>query len=131
MAIRIKIDAEKCSGCRLCEMACSIYHLGVVNTGRSAIRIFKDDLETGACKPVVCIQCKKMLCMDGDQPGQDAYRSRFLWETSFSKSCPFHALVQWRDDVYHCDLCGGNPQCVNLCSTGAIRLSDKGGTGDE
>jgi carbon-monoxide dehydrogenase iron sulfur subunit len=131
MKIRLKIHPEKCSGCRLCEMACSLHHLGVVNTGRSAIRVFKDDLKTGACKPVVCIQCKKMLCMDNDQPSQEAYRSRFLWEKSLSESCPFHALVQWKDDVYHCDLCGGDPQCVKLCSTGAVRLSDKGGTGDE
>ncbi len=125
MKIRLKINPEKCSGCRLCEMVCSIHHLGVVNTVRSAIRIFKDDLETGACKPVVCIQCKKMLCMAGDQPDQEAYRSRFIWEKSFAESCPFHALVQWNDDVYHCDLCGGDPQCVNLCSTGAIQISDK------
>ncbi len=48
MNIRLKINPKKCSGCRLCEMACSIQHLGVVNTGRSAIRIYKDDLETGA-----------------------------------------------------------------------------------
>jgi anaerobic carbon-monoxide dehydrogenase iron sulfur subunit len=106
-------------------MACSIHHVGVVNTGRSAIWIFKDDLKTGACKPVVCIQCKKMLCMDGNQPNPEAYRSRFVWEKSFSGTCPFQALVQWKDEIYHCDLCGGDPQCVSLCSTGAIRIRRK------
>lgn len=131
MALRIKITPAKCSGCRLCEMACSIHHLGVVNTRRSAIRIVKDDLETGACKPVVCIQCEKMLCMADDPSDQETYRSRFHWEKSFSQSCPFHALVLWNDDVYHCDLCGGDPRCVSLCSTGAIRISDKGGKNDE
>ena len=131
MKIRIKIDPEKCSGCRLCQMACSIRHLGVVNTGRSAIRIIKDDLETGACKPIVCLQCKKMLCMDDNQSDQAAYRSRFIWEKSFSDSCPFDALVERDDDIYHCDLCSGDPQCVNLCSTGAIRISHQHGTNDE
>jgi Fe-S-cluster-containing hydrogenase component 2 len=131
MKIRLKINPEKCSGCHLCEMACSIYHLGVVNTDRSAIRVLKDDLETGECKPVVCIQCKKMLCMDREQPDPEAYHSRFIWEKSLSKSCPFDALVQWKDEVYHCNLCGGSPQCVKLCSTGAIRISAKGETLDE
>jgi len=68
MNTRLKIYPEKCSGCRLCEMACSIQHLGMVNTRRSAIRIFKDDLEIGACKPVVCIQCNRMLYMEADHP---------------------------------------------------------------
>ena len=131
MNIRLKINSKKCSGCRLCEMACSIQHLGVVNTGRSAIRIYKDDLETGACKPVVCIQCKRMLCMDDDLPDQEAYRSRFIWERSFAESCPFDALVEWNDDIYHCDLCGGQAQCVSVCSTGAIQIFDTGGTKDD
>ena len=120
--MKITVDPEKCSGCHLCEMACSIHHLGVVNTGRSAIRIFKDDLKTGECKPLVCRQCKKMLCMDGDLPGHEEYRSRFIWEEALSESCPFNGLFQWNDEVYHCDLCGGEVRCVQVCSTGAIRV---------
>jgi Fe-S-cluster-containing hydrogenase component 2 len=129
--IRIKTDPGKCSDCRLCEMVCSIQHLGVVNTNRSAIKIVKDDLGTGACKPVVCIQCKRMLCMNDDQPDPEDYRSRFIWEKSFSGSCPFHAIFQWNDDIYHCDLCGGHARCVSVCSTGAIQIFDKGRAKDE
>ena len=29
---------------------------------------------------------------------------------------------RWEDDLYHCDLCGGEPQCVRVCSTGAIEI---------
>ena len=125
MRIRLKIEPEKCSGCRLCEMACSIQHHGVVNKGRSAIRVFKDDLATGACKPVVCRQCKKMVCMEDGHSDPESYRGWFVWEKSFSESCPFGALVQWNDDVYHCDLCGGKVQCVSVCSTGAIWVVER------
>ena len=69
--------------------------------------------------------------MDDDHPDQEAYRSRFIWEISFAESCPFHALVQWNDDIYHCDLCGGRAQCVSVCSTGAIQIFDKGDTKDD
>ena len=52
--MRIKVDPKKCSGCHLCEMVCSLYHLGVINIERSAIRIQKDDLETSLNTPVLC-----------------------------------------------------------------------------
>ncbi len=43
----IKIDADKCSGCRACEAICSAYHAepkySIVNPERSRIRIFRDE----------------------------------------------------------------------------------------
>lgn len=120
--LRLRIRPELCSGCRLCEMACSLSHFGSVNTNRSAIRVFKDDLDTGACRPRVCIQCKKMLCL-GDAPAvAEEYKGRFLWDGALAGSCPFEALPAWSGEVYHCDLCGGDPSCVKYCSTGAIRI---------
>lgn len=111
-----------CSGCHLCEMVCSIHHLGVVNTNRSVIHIQKDDLETGACQPIVCRQCEKMPCIAKDNQNSAEYRARFIWEQALSDACPFKALFHWNDEVYHCDLCGGEPRCVSVCSTGAIEV---------
>ena len=42
--LRIEIEKKKCTGCHLCEMVCSLSHLGVLNPSKSAIRILKDDL---------------------------------------------------------------------------------------
>jgi len=103
-------------------MACSIHHLGVVNINRSAIQIQKDDLETGACQPVACRQCENMSCMGKNNENSAEYRLRFIWEQALSDACPFMALFQWENEVYHCDLCGGEPQCVRVCSTGAIEI---------
>jgi len=58
--MRIKVDEERCSGCHLCEMVCSLFHLGMMNTERSAIRIQKDDLDTSLNLPILCHQCKEM-----------------------------------------------------------------------
>ncbi|MBW2028582.1 MAG: hypothetical protein JRH06_04435 [Deltaproteobacteria bacterium] len=121
-ALRLRIRRELCSGCRLCEMACSLSHLGLVNTNRSAIRVFKDDLDTGACRPAVCVQCKKMLCLGEGDAAAEEYKGRFLWDRALEGSCPFDALPAWNGEVYHCDLCGGDPACVKFCSTGAIRI---------
>ena len=120
--MKIRVNSEECSGCHLCEMLCSVQHLGVVNINRSAIHIQKDDLETGACQPIVCRQCENMPCMGKNSENSAEYRVRFIWEQALSGSCPLEALFQWANEVYHCDLCGGEPQCVRVCSTGAIEI---------
>jgi carbon-monoxide dehydrogenase iron sulfur subunit len=120
--MKIGINSEKCSGCHLCEMACSIHHLGVVNINRSAIRIRKDDLGTAACQPIVCRHCENMPCMGQNNRNSEEYRLRFVWEKALSDACPFKAVFQWGDEAYHCDLCEGEPQCVRVCSTGAIEI---------
>lgn len=42
----IKIDINKCVGCRTCEIACSYHHKGYFNPKYSSIRInFKDNYD--------------------------------------------------------------------------------------
>ena len=120
--MRIKVDKKKCSGCRLCETMCSLFHMGAVNTEKSAIRIEKDDLDTSMNTPFVCRQCKNMACLEGEKVAPEAERKKFIWARSRSSKCPFQALNPYRGKSYHCDLCGGNPQCVKVCTTGALSL---------
>lgn len=121
--MRIKVNEEKCSGCRLCETLCSLFHLGVVNTEKSAIRIEKDDLETSMNSPFVCRQCKTMKCLEGEKAAPQGEREKFIWAARRSRHCPFHALPVFGGKAYHCDLCGGDPQCVKVCTTGALVVS--------
>ena len=121
--MRIKADRKRCTGCHLCEMVCSLFHLGVMNPERSAVRIEKDDLETSMHSPVVCRQCKDMKCLEGEEVDEKSERGRFLWDPGRSGRCPFHALTVFQGDAYHCDLCGGRPQCVKVCTTGAILIT--------
>jgi anaerobic carbon-monoxide dehydrogenase iron sulfur subunit len=79
------------------KSASSLFHFGVVNAEKSAVHVEKDDLDRSSNSPAVCRQCKRM-------------------------KCPFHALTVLGGHSYHCDLCGGRPQCVKVCTTGAIRL---------
>ena len=37
----LAISPEKCTGCRLCELVCSVFHDGVSNASRSRIKIMK------------------------------------------------------------------------------------------
>ena len=121
--MRIEVHKEKCSGCRLCETLCSLFHLGLVNTDRSAIRIEKDDLDTSMNLPFVCRQCKTMKCLEGEKVTPQAERGKFVWAARRSRRCPFQALRVFGGKAYHCDLCGGDPQCVKVCTPGALVMS--------
>jgi anaerobic carbon-monoxide dehydrogenase iron sulfur subunit len=120
--MRIKIDPKKCSGCHLCEMVCSLSHLGIINTEKSAIHIHKDDLDTSLNTPVLCRQCKETKCLNGEKVMEVQERRKFIWNKKRAESCPFNALFVLGEEAFHCNLCGGNPRCVEACTPGAIQV---------
>ena len=120
--MRIKVDKKKCSGCHMCEMVCSLYHNGTVNAEKAAIRIQKDDLDTSLNKPLVCRQCKEMKCLDEEKANEAEEKGKFIWKRSRAKRCPFDSLTIFGKNAFHCNLCEGKPQCVRVCTTGAIRI---------
>ena len=121
--MKIKIDSQKCSGCHLCEMVCSLFHSGAIHIGKSAIRIQKDDLDMSLNTPLLCRQCKEMKCLDGEEGVSTQERKKFIWSHKRAKRCPFDALTILSENAYHCDLCLGNPQCIKVCTPGALTLS--------
>lgn len=120
--MKIKINSKKCTGCHLCELVCSLFHLGVMNTEKSAIRILKDDLDTSMNQPLVCRQCKEMKCLEGEDVVEEFEKRQFVWSKERAELCPFKSLSCLGENAYHCDLCSGNPQCVRVCTTEAIRI---------
>ena len=55
------IDFEKCTGCRTCEVACSLRNEGICNPALSRITIVKWE-EMGIDVPMVCQQCENPPC---------------------------------------------------------------------
>ena len=52
----LKVEAEKCTGCRICESFCSFHHERAIWPGRSRITILADSDE-GPFTPSICRQC--------------------------------------------------------------------------
>jgi len=121
--MRISVEKNKCSGCHLCEMVCSLYHLGRINPEKSAVRVAKDDLGSRVHTPSVCRQCKKMACLSGEEVNERAEKKNFVWGGDRAERCPFKALPVFGEHAYHCDLCGGKPRCVEVCTPGALTVS--------
>ena len=62
MEMILVVNQEKCTGCRLCEMVCSVKHTGVNNPTRSRIHIIKWPME-GFDLPMLCQHCEEAPCI--------------------------------------------------------------------
>ena len=126
------VDYEKCTGCRSCEMACSVSHVQVVNPIKSAVRVVKWEAE-GLSVPIVCQQCEEPACA-AICPVQAISRDPDIGAVIVDSdlcvgcrmcvvACPFGAVALDRDrrQAIKCDLCGGaEPWCVRFCEPGAL-----------
>ena len=131
----LAINYEKCTGCRLCELVCSVKHDGVSNPARSRIKIEKWEAE-GLYIPMSCQQCEDAPCMNVC-PVKAISRDETLDRVTVDYDlcigcrscvavCPFGAMgfnVKDRK-VFKCDLCDGDPQCVRFCDVKALEYID-------
>ncbi len=125
------IDHEKCTGCRLCELVCSVFHDGVSNAIRSRIKIMKWEAE-GLYIPMSCQQCQdapcKIICPVKAISRDERLNRVVVDQTkcigcrSCVSVCPFGAMNFNVIDrkVFKCDLCDGDPQCVRFCDVKAV-----------
>lgn len=123
----ISVDVSKCSGCRRCEVHCSFFHSGKVGRAGARIKVVKME-DLGIDFPVVCQACKERYCA---RCPESAVQIGSLGEVVVSptlctacgiceKLCPIGAIELFEEIPYVCDLCGGNPRCVEACTLGAV-----------
>lgn len=65
--MKLKIDQEKCVGCRTCEIACSFHHKKVCNPEYSSIRIVflkNDQLDIRLLSNCDCNSSQIPLCIE-------------------------------------------------------------------
>lgn len=119
---RIRIDYTKCTGCCLCELACSLQHVeNTFNPKRSRIRIFIDGnlFFPVIAGPYTDAECtlKTMIVIEGHE-----YDGCVLCRAS----CPAKPIFKEPDvDIpLKCDFCGEppDPQCVKVCLSSALTL---------
>lgn len=128
------VDVEKCTECKRCMIACSLAKSGVVRMRSSRIdvrpnwpevpeiRVCRfEDCEGHPCVescPVAAISdADGVVRIDGDA---------CIGCEACAAVCPYHAIQIEDGKALKCDLCGGDPACLNECVTGAIRA--KGGS---
>jgi carbon-monoxide dehydrogenase iron sulfur subunit len=125
------VDHVKCTGCRLCEMVCSVEHAGVNSPSHSRIHVIKWPLE-GLELPMLCQQCEEAPCIaicPTNALARDAFMDRVTLDYDLCIgckmcviACPFGGMGidPAAQRVIKCDLCDGDPACVRFCDPGAL-----------
>jgi anaerobic carbon-monoxide dehydrogenase iron sulfur subunit len=109
VAAFVAVNPEVCTGCRECEMVCSLVHFGECNPERSAIRVARNEAYgLAAPVPLVCQQCERPACV---------------------RACPAEALTRTEGGLVAVDrdACTGCGECAPACPAGCISLDVKGG----
>jgi len=126
----IKIDVDKCNGCRACEVICSSFHASPKyssnNPARSRIRIIREPLRD-IYVPVYAGEYTMAECA-----GRDKYTidGKEYDECSFCRaSCPSREEFKEPDSglPLKCDMCEGEdePLCVKWCLVDALTLEER------
>ena len=121
----IKVDADRCNGCRGCEIACSAFHAqpkySSVNPARSRIRVITHRLQdiwlpvfAGGYTPTECAG-RDIYTIDGKEYD----------ECGFCRAaCPSRDMFKEPDSglPLKCDMCEGEdePLCVQWCLTDVL-----------
>jgi len=135
----LQVDIEKCIGCHMCEVACSLKNTGRVQPSRSRIKIISYEKRGGYHNyiPMVCQQCTTPLCVEAcptNALSRDAETGSIVVDDDACVGCRVCIMVcpiggvsidPATDVAYKCDLCGGDPECVKYCYYEALEYVPK------
>ena len=129
----IKIDVDKCNGCRACEVICSALHsmpqYSSNNPARSRVRVIRDGL-ADVYLPVYAGEYTAAECA-----GRDKYviDGKEYEECAFCRaSCPSRDIFKEPDSdlPLKCDMCESDPSleqpmCVEWCLADALVYEER------
>lgn len=147
----VHAEADRCIGCRTCEVACAIAHAGEQTSALQADNFFPRlrVVKTPSISvPVICHQCENAPCVTAcpnfalvrsHSQGIQVIQSLCIGCKGCVVACPFGAIdvvavplltaapqdTTHNSEAHKCDLCGdrsNGPACIEVCPTDALQL---------
>ena len=126
----IRVDVDKCNGCRACEVICSAFHADPKyssnNPARSRIRVIRDPIRD------IYVPVKAGEYAAAECAGRDRYTidGKQYDECAFCRaSCPSREEFKEPDSglPLKCDMCEGEeaPLCVEWCMNDALVYEER------
>lgn len=126
----IAFDAQRCDGCNACMTACAQVKAGSSDIADSRIQIVADGK---GFELAMCRQCGDPKCVQNCPAAalaKDDATGVIEWDDTkcvncllCTVGCAYGGIVYnpAAGHVVKCDMCGGNPACVNACDRAALR----------
>lgn len=132
-------DTEICTGCRTCELICVLSHEQLINPLLSRNVVETDFQDAHSTNVLYCQQCDDPKCVNACPNNAmyiDENSGARVIDQSTCQGCqtclnacifaPVSPRIKYNPETntcFKCDLCGGEPMCVQRCPLGASRLS--------
>lgn len=127
------VELDRCIACLSCEQAC-LFQQAEQNRGDRPNIFVNVDMNRRQIYTGTCLQCKTALCMEvcpvsalTRDPETEAVvvdKEKCLGCGICVTACPFGYmhLDEPLRKAAKCDLCGGNPKCVQVCMARALHF---------
>ncbi len=130
--MRFAIDAEKCTECKRCMIACSLAKTGSVRMRSARIDICPNWPEVPViqicrfedCADHPCIGACPVSAIDESGGLVIIDQELCIGCGSCVGACPYGAIKLEEGVALKCDFCGGDPACVKECVTGALQREE-------
>jgi anaerobic carbon-monoxide dehydrogenase iron sulfur subunit len=127
----VSVDPSKCTGCGICELACS-QEKGEASQLQSRIRIvrmkplFNFALACRSCEDAKCVKaCPEKALSQAEGTGVIMVSDKKCKGCDWCVQACEHGGIEIHPETglaIACDLCGGEPKCVEFCPEEALDM---------
>ena len=129
--MRLYAESAKCSGCRACQVACSLNLFKENNPKKAALNIIPHFPAPGVFEVKVCTQCGECAKVCPTEAIKKNARGAYYVDFSECNLCEacvpvcpegvMYVRAELAGTSWKCDLCG---DCIAVCGTNVLRVGD-------